>query len=270
MCLIILGVEAHPDYPLIMASNRDEFYARPTRPARWWPSAPHICAGRDLKAGGTWCGLTCDGRWAALTNVRNLHRTFPDGPTRGTVVTDYLRDDTAPEHYLSALRQLTPRAPFNLLFGRGSTAYYMAHPDRDPQAVEPGWHGLSNAHLDTPWHKVNRGKQRIIDAIGATVHPEHLLDALYDHVPAPDSLLPDTGLPPEKERQVSSMFISGEAYGTRASTVMLQHRGGRFLFAERLYVYGQEATTRTFTCDPSVPEPADTARSAPNDMLQPA
>ncbi len=267
MCLIIMGVEVHPDYPLIMASNRDEFYARPTRPAQWWTSAPHICAGRDLKAGGTWCGLTCDGRWAALTNYRDFTQPVPNGPTRGTVVTDYLHADTAPEQYLSALRTLTPRAPFNLLFGRGSTVYYMAHPDRAPEAVEPGWHGLSNAYLDTPWHKVNRGKQRIIDAIGNRVHPEALLDALHDTQPAPDSLLPDTGLPPDRERQVSSMFITGAQYGTRASTIMLQHRSGRFLFAERLYVYGREATTRTFTCDPTSATPSETTQKTSTDLL---
>ncbi len=261
MCLIILGLEVHPDYPLILASNRDEFYARPTRPAQWWPEAPHICAGRDLKAGGTWCGLTCDGRWAALTNVRDFTQPVSDGPTRGAVVADYLRDAQSPESYLPTLRRLERRAPFNLLFGRGSTAYYTAHPDGAPQAVEPGWHGLSNAHLDTPWFKVNRGKQRIIEATSGTVQPERLLDALYDTTPAPDDLLPETGLPLNRERQVSSMFITGEAYGTRASTVMLQHRSGRFTFAERLYVYGREATTRTFHCDPATtpsetPEPA--------------
>ena len=70
MCLIVVGWRVHPDYPLVVAANRDEFYRRPTAFAGFWADAPDILGGRDLEAGGTWLGITRAGRFAAVTNVR--------------------------------------------------------------------------------------------------------------------------------------------------------------------------------------------------------
>ena len=91
MCLIFLAWRRHPDYRLVVAANRDEFYARPTAPAGYWPEAPDVLAGRDLEGGGTWLGVTRTGRFAALTNYRRGDDGhIPDAPTRGRLVSDFL------------------------------------------------------------------------------------------------------------------------------------------------------------------------------------
>ena len=54
MCILFIAVEAHPDYPLIVCANRDEFHHRATEPAYRWATTPIIIAGQDKQAGGTW------------------------------------------------------------------------------------------------------------------------------------------------------------------------------------------------------------------------
>ena len=70
MCLIVIGWRVHPDYPLVVAANRDEYYARPSLAITRWSDAPQVIGGIDLEAGGTWLGMTDSGRFAAVTNVR--------------------------------------------------------------------------------------------------------------------------------------------------------------------------------------------------------
>lgn len=122
MCLIIFAWKVIPGMPLIMAANRDEFYARPAVDAGWWKDHPHIYAGRDLQGGGTWLGVTRDGRFAALTNVRAPSERRTDAPTRGQLVADYLAGNLDPQAYL---RQIEAQAQqyngFNLLLGNRDT-----------------------------------------------------------------------------------------------------------------------------------------------------
>ena len=58
MCVIFFAYQVHPDFPLVLLANRDEFYNRPTEKARHWDDFPDILAGRDLVGGGTWLGVT--------------------------------------------------------------------------------------------------------------------------------------------------------------------------------------------------------------------
>jgi uncharacterized protein with NRDE domain len=164
MCLIVFSTERHPDYPLILGANRDEFYERPTTPARFWNDAPHVVAGRDETAGGTWMGVTRSGAWAAVTNVRDPGSRDPDAPSRGHLVADYLREEPDPQAYL---QDLAGRADayngFNLLVGSPDGVWYLSNYDDGVRAVEPGLHGLSNRVLDTPWPKVEHAKQKLDD-----------------------------------------------------------------------------------------------------------
>ena len=93
MCIIAWNWQPASDTPLLLLSNRDEFYARPCEPLHWWaPEAdgePTILAGRDLQAGGTWLGMSRSGRLAALTNFRQAQPLRSDAPSRGALVTDF-------------------------------------------------------------------------------------------------------------------------------------------------------------------------------------
>lgn len=246
MCLILLAHDAHPRYRLVVAANRDEFYARPTAPAAWWPDAPDVLAGRDLRGGGTWLGVTRGGRFAAVTNFRETVPAAPDAPSRGHLVGGFLRGADAPGAYLDALAARAGEfAGFNLLVGEGADLRWLGNRGGPGRALEPGVHGLSNALLDTPWPKVVRGTAGLAAALagGGEVDPEALFRVLWDAEPAPDAHLPDTGVGPERERMLSSPFIRTLDYGTRASTVLLVGRDGRVRFVERTVAPGGDGWT---------------------------
>lgn len=238
MCLILFAHDAHPEYRLVLAANRDEFYARPTAAAHWWADTPGLLAGRDLRSGGTWLGVTRGGRIAALTNVRDPEAERGDAPTRGALVRDFLAGSEAPDVYL---RRLAPRAGayngFNLLAGDGRHLLYYGSPEGRVRELSPGVYGLSNHLLDTPWPKVERGRAGLAAVLrdGGGVEPEALFRLLADAEPAADAELPDTGVDRAWERALSSPFISTPEYGTRASAVLLVSRDGVATFIERTF-----------------------------------
>ncbi|CAN5753530.1 NRDE family protein [soil metagenome] len=247
MCLILFAHRVHRDYPLAFAANRDEFYDRPTAPAAFWEDAPHVLAGRDARAGGTWMGVTRSGRWAALTNYRDPPTARPGTPSRGALVADYLRGEERPEEYVSAVAARADSYDgFNLLVGDLNGVYYFGHRmagDATPRELEPGLYGLSNHLLDTPWPKVARGKrvlQELLDSGRPT--PDALLDLLYDTEIAPLHDLPQTGVGAEWERALSASFIATPSYGTRASSALLMDRISRVTFVERSFLPGPRAS----------------------------
>ena len=244
MCLILLAHEAHPRYRLIVAANRDEFYARPTAPADWWEDAPGVLGGRDLRAGGSWMGVARDGRWAAVTNYRDPTAERKDAPSRGQLVGDYLRGADSPGEYLA---RLAPRAAayngFNLLVGEPGTVLWLSNRAPGPRPLDPGVHGVSNHLLDTPWPKVERGKRALEGLLRAKrLDAGPMLDLLLDRTVAADHELPDTGVGPTLERALSTMFIATPDYGTRASTALLVDHVGRVLFVERTHRSGSPST----------------------------
>ncbi|MGV3638746.1 MAG: NRDE family protein [Flavobacteriales bacterium] len=232
MCLITLAYQFHPRFPLVLAANRDEFLERPTAPASWWADAPHVLAGRDLRAGGTWLGITRTGRFAALTNHRDLRRAPKQGPSRGLLVRTALEG--------SPLEATAAYEGFNLVYGPLNALRYHNNIEPTDEPLGPGIHGLSNALLNTPWPKVERAKDSLAEAL--RVPDEELVEALFkvlrDPVPAADAQLPDTGLTPPMERALSSVFITTEGYGTRCSTVVLLGHDGRVHFEERVHTTG--------------------------------
>jgi len=258
MCLLVFQHNDHPAYSLIFGGNRDEFYERPTAPADYWDEAPHVLAGRDLKAGGTWMGITRNGYWGVVTNIRDDHPRRDDARSRGTLIADYLRDEPTPRAYLDRIAaEADQYNGFNLLVGTPNALYYLSNREGAVQAVESGLHGLSNDRLDTPWPKVRRAKKGLRDRIEESkVTPDSLLDLLDDRRPAPVDQLPDTGFGKERERMLSPIFIDGENYGTRASTVLLIDRAGHVTFVERTFEDGAPKDTRRVSFDVGVPSEA--------------
>lgn len=235
MCLLAVAWQYHPDLPLIVAGNRDEFHGRATRPAQFWPDAPDVLAGRDEQAGGTWLGITRNGRFAAVTNVREA-QAATGRRSRGDLTADFLRGDESAA--VAAERAVTEGADysgFNLLLADREHLYYASNRDPDsPRRLEPGIHALSNHLLETPWPKLLRLRENLRDALTEHVETQRLLEVLDDRRPAPPERLPDTGLPMELERRLSAPFVVGEEYGTRSSTVVLGGRE-RIWFRERRF-----------------------------------
>ena len=253
MCLIVVGVGLRPDVPLMLAANRDEFFARPTQAAEFWPDAGTVLAGRDLEQGGTWLGLTRGGRLAALTNYREGGRPRTGTRSRGWLVRDFLMSDAEPGLYLGQVQDDAQRYDgFNLLLGSREGLHYYSNRSGDPTALSPGVHGLSNHLLDSPWPKVERAKARMAELAELAKAPRDALDdrlfeLLADDRRAPDDELPQTGVSLEWERVLSSAFIRTDAYGTRSSTVILIGADGRMLFEERGFTAdGAQAERRRF------------------------
>jgi uncharacterized protein with NRDE domain len=241
MCLILFAYRFRPEYELLLAANRDEYYDRPAAPLAFWEEAPDLLAGRDLAAGGTWLGVTRDGRFAAITNYRNPRTLRPDAPSRGPLVSDYLRGRESAWEYL---QNLLPRAAvyngFNLLLGDVERLFYYSNQGGAPQALEPGLYGLSNHLLSTPWPKVERGLKGLATLLDETTEPDAaaLLRLLEDRRRAPDHLLPSTGVDLEWERLLSPLFIESPTYGTRSSTVLRISRQGGIEVTEKAWPEG--------------------------------
>lgn len=237
MCLIFLALHRHPVYKLVLAGNRDEFYARPTAPADFWPDNNQILGGRDLAAGGTWLAATVSGKLAMLTNYRDPRNMDPKAPSRGRLVTDFLESPVDAAQYLDAVNAGGTRYNgFNLIAGTADEMYYFSNYHPAVQRLTPGFYGISNKFLDTPWPKVVKAKEKLEHLLETPdVAAADLLDALYDDATAPVERLPDTGVPPDLERALSAMFIKAGNYGTRCSTVVLVDRQDRWHFTERTY-----------------------------------
>lgn len=253
MCLIVFAYKHHPEYPLIVAANRDEFYSRPTQPAHWWEEAPHVLAGRDLKAGGTWMGLTRRGRFSAITNYREPHKDAASAPTRGLIASAFLTEAVAIDHFAEELQNKAPLYNgFNLLFGDADELCYFSNRGQAVQTLRPGVYGLSNHLLDTPWPKLQKAKAAFEAGLKKDADEKRLLEFLSSEEKAPDQDLPDTGVGLELERLLSSAFIKSPNYGTRVSTVIRIGRDGRVSFTERTYHPERSEYTferQTFTLD---------------------
>lgn len=237
MCLIFLSVQDHPQYKLIVAANRDEFYQRKTAPADYWKDHPEILGGRDLEAQGTWMAMNKNGRIAMVTNYRDIRNIKPAAPSRGALVTGYLLDTGSPESYLN---QIAAKGGayngFNLIAGSADELWYHSNYKEGVYRLSPGLHGISNHLMDTPWPKVVRGLDKMKKILtGADISSDQLFEVLFDDTIAADDKLPDTGVGLERERALSSMFIKSPGYGTRCSTVVLVDKNNNVRFSERVY-----------------------------------
>ncbi|TFF34164.1 NRDE family protein [Pseudomonas sp. RIT623] len=234
MCLIVFAWRPGHALPLIVAANRDEFYARPTQALAAWEDAPGVHAGRDLEAGGTWLGIGPGGRFAALTNIRDPGR--PVGPrSRGELVAAYLQGELGVKAYLDQVASRSGQySGFNLLVGDSERLGYLHAREPAPRLLGAGVYGLSNAGLDTPWPKLVKARSGL-EGLLESADPQRLLALLGDTQPALDGDLPETGVGLATERLLSSVFIASQNYGTRASTVLIVDGQGRRRMAERSF-----------------------------------
>jgi len=238
MCLVLFSYKSHPDYPLILASNRDEFFERPAAPATFWKGAPDLLAGRDLKSCGTWLGITKTGKIATVTNFRDPRAVRDDATSRGELVINFLRSQDDPTEYIRKVNQKADEYNgFNFIFGYMSDLYYFSNRGGIFQKISPGLYGLSNHLLDTPWPKVELGKTRLGNLISGNHNfsPDAIFGILADTSHPDDGLLPDTGVGLEWERILSPVFVESPFYGTQFSTVVLVDKNHNVTFIERVF-----------------------------------
>jgi uncharacterized protein with NRDE domain len=246
MCLILFAWQAHSEYPLIVAANRDEFYARRTRPASWWGQAVSLLAGRDEEAGGTWLGINRRGRFAVVTNVRAPNERNPHATSRGLLVLSALQTSQPMRTWVDdCMSRAHSFNGFNLLVaepvgagsrGAGSDLVYLSNRlDDGAHRLQPGIFGLSNAFLDTPWPKVTRAVMGFSCQVAQRVSTDNLLQLMADREVAGELELPSTGIPRDWERALSAIQIRANGYGTRATTIVTVRRDGLVTFVERSF-----------------------------------
>ena len=227
MCIAALAWNPDSETPLLLAANRDEFFARPTEPMHWWPDSL-VLAGRDLKANGAWLGVTRHGRFALLTNIRNPALRREGAPSRGNIVKNFLESTVATSAFVDALASIAQRYEgFNVLCGEVNgnvrELWFLNSVERVAKRLDQGTYGLSNASIDTDWPKLMRMKQGLRHALAepdVAAQDARLMRLLRNTTPTNEQQLPSTGVPLEWERALGSIFINRDGYGTRASTVL--------------------------------------------------
>ena len=251
MCILFIAVDQHPDYPLIIAANRDEFHARLTQPSHFWKSKPHMLAGKDLQAGGTWLGVAKNGHIAALTNIRAPSKERFDAMTRGELVVNALQYKGSWAVHTQHLKNTaTDYNGFNLVYGDWKNLQVFNSHTQEHHALTQGVYGLSNAQLNTPWPKTQQGVNAL-NALCQSKQPlvvEQLFAILSDPTQASDETLPDTGIAKPWEKMLSSIFIKSPDYGTRCSTVITVDHHHALNWEERSYdPTGQVTQTQAYS-----------------------
>lgn len=250
MCLINLSFQHHPNYKLIVVANRDEAYARPTAAAHFWRDEPTILAGRDLLQMGSWLGITKQGRFAALTNFRDPSQSFEGSISRGEIVRNYLNEVISPVDFLHVLNEDKDLYDgFNVIVGDSNQLYYYSNIQSEIKEIPAGTHGLSNHLLNTPWPKVEKGKERLEEYCLANevIEVNKLFDIHADEQIAEDKELPQTGIGLDLERKLSPLFIKTPNYGTRSTTAFMIDNNNHVTFSERTYEKGEFVKDNHFT-----------------------
>ena len=245
MCLVVVAWQQHPEYPLIIAGNRDEFHTRPTKEMHWWPDRPDIVGGRDLQAAGTWLAFHRTGRFSTITNFRDAEAPVAKLRSRGHLVTDFLESSDAPIDFLANIDG-GAYAGFNLLVSDGETLAWLSNRGGSARVLPPGVYGLSNALLDSPWDKVTRSKATIERLIQQDkINETELLRLLNDRLKAPTGEIDTDGLPFATAHAISAPFIVLPDYGTRSSSVAFCDRGGNWRLQERRFDANGTSTGET-------------------------
>lgn len=236
MCILFLAIETHPDYPLIICANRDEFHHRPTQPAHLWSSENNLIAGKDLQAGGTWLGLSQQGQFAGLTNLRVPALIGEDLKSRGELVIKALSTDKPLESdWLET--HCAEYNPFNLVFNIKDQFFCFNSITKTFDPLSPGFHAISNGAMDDTWPKMAKGEQALEALIqnGSDISIDELIALMKDETQPDDDLLPSTGIALEWERRLSSIYIRHPEYGTRSTSIILKNNLGQYQFVEVRY-----------------------------------
>ncbi len=245
MCLLLVAYRMHPAYPLVVAGNRDEFHARPTRDAEWWDDKPDVLGGRDLEAGGSWLAINRRGRFAAVTNYRDADRPAGSKISRGGLINDFLASDAHPAAWLESI-DADAYAGFNLLVADNERLGYLSNRGGGLRELPAGVYGVANATLDTPWPKVVRTRAAFESLLeDETISVSGLLGVLGDRRLADPEQLASPDLPLNDTHALSSPFVLAGPFGTRSSTVLLRNVDGSVQFTEQRFDEAGEQTGRS-------------------------
>lgn len=223
MCLLLLAINEHPEFPLIIAANRDEYFQRPSQSMHFWEDHPGILAGRDLSKGGSWLGVNRSGQFCAVTNLMTEAPKNPDLKSRGELVRRYLNGHETDTEFTDDIRKNYRQFnPFNVVYGSQDRIKAFCSQDGSLHDLPNGYHGLSNGLIGQHWPKMSVGVQWLTGLVDAgDISPEKLNTIMRDETKANKDKLPNTGVNKNIENYISSIFIRGDKYGTRTTTCLM-------------------------------------------------
>jgi uncharacterized protein with NRDE domain len=245
MCVLALAWRAHPHWRLVVAGNRDELHSRPARGLARWDKADHLLAGKDLQSGGSWLGVSENGRFAAVTNLRGYDPPVAGRISRGSLVTDFLLNEGV--YADPAKADLSQFNPFNLIIADRRKASFLSNRSDNLQTLlAPGIYGLSNGALDQPWPKTMRLKQKLLEwIVNGSGKPGLLLEDLREDTLPEEGIRRAVASDVPQEPPLSPIFIRNPIYGTRCSTVVAVDEQGNGFISERRYTSAGEAAGET-------------------------
>lgn len=232
MCVLAFAYNAHPRWRIVLAGNRDEFHERPAAALAQWHDRPNVIAGRDLQSGGSWLGVSPEGRLAVVTNMRTVPIPPPGRLSRGALIADYLAGDGPCAD--PAACDPADFSPFNLILTDGGGGKFLSNTQQQ-RALDAGIYGLSNGTLDEPWPKTVRLREALRDWLaGSADDPKQLFAELADG-----------SLPNENASPHEAIFIRNAVYGTRCSTVVAIDAAGEGVMIERRFDANGDETGKT-------------------------
>lgn len=250
MCILLIAIDVVLDWPLLLLANRDEFHARPTLAAQPWRGASDCLGGLDLVGNGGWLAQRNDGRFAAVTNLRSgIPAQAPR--SRGMLVREFVAGNESSAQFAErVIGDIRLYGGFNLVFGDRSSVWLIDGSSATLQRLPAGVHVVSNGPFGEAWPKSERLRNQFTRTVNAGWRDDaSLLALLADARPADDADLPDTGVGLERERLLSPIFIRGEHYGTRASSLVMRHEDGTLHFRERSFAaHGVPSDEVTWVC----------------------
>lgn len=232
MCLLAVLHRAHPESPLIVAANRDEFLARPAAPLGVLrASAPRVLGGRDLLAGGTWLAVAENGLVAGLTNRPASGGRDASKRSRGELPLALALGPDAERAVAALVRDRDP-ADYNpawLLVGDARTLHYVDFSGPGParaRALPPGLHVLENRPLDAPSPKADAVRRALAGAgsLRGEVLRERLWSVLRSHEIPPEAAAA-AAEEPGRRPETQAACVHAGAYGTRSSAVVVARPG---------------------------------------------
>ena len=244
MCLIGIRWEPEAETPFLLVANRDELYDRPTREGHFWDENPDVYGGKDLLAGGSWMGVSKQGRFAAVTNFREMP-VVEGKRSRGALVHDFLCSDISAIEYLSGISEYADEwSGFNLLLADGNGLFYYSNRKNEIEQLKSGIYVLTNHLLNSPWPKSEKLKKCLSGSNYGDHSNDYWFEVMRDTRQAHLSQLPDTGVGVEREKLLSSLFIESENYGTRTTTLIKMNKIDSLLWIEKNYSVNSESEKR--------------------------
>jgi uncharacterized protein with NRDE domain len=199
----------------------------------WW-EPEEILAGKDLQAGGTWLAVSNDGRFAVLTNFKELANGKESLKSRGELISNYITSKgVSSKEYLENIKERN-YAGFNLLLGDKEGIHYISNRSEGIEKLESGIHSLGNLLLNTKTKKSIKIKNQFKELLQTNPNEDVLLEFMKGDS-GDLSNLDMAGFKETEHEEIPYRFIKSNVYGTRCTTLLTIDPNGKYKITEQNY-----------------------------------